>query len=106
MMRTVKKIANSDNCESYDIENPSFLSLKNRGLVNHDLVDAVEHENKVIGLSLQSEFGARTFKLIYDSLFKLLLTFGLSKGLIKFLSLMFIKLKLSVKFGHILYIIK
>ena len=34
MLRTVKKVANSDNCESYDIANPSFLSLKNRGLAN------------------------------------------------------------------------
>ena len=34
MMRTVKKVANSDNCESYDIADLSFLSLKNRGLAN------------------------------------------------------------------------
>ena len=33
-MRTVKKVANSYNCESLDIANPSFLSLKNRGLAN------------------------------------------------------------------------
>ena len=34
MMRTVKKVANSYNCESLEIANPSFLSLKNRGLAN------------------------------------------------------------------------
>ena len=34
MMRSAKKVANSYNCESLDIANPTFLSLKNRGLAN------------------------------------------------------------------------
>ena len=33
-MRTVKKVANSYNCESLELANPSFLSLENRGLAN------------------------------------------------------------------------
>ena len=43
MMRTVKKVANSYNCESLEIANPSFLSLKNRGLANPSKVANREH---------------------------------------------------------------
>ena len=43
MMRTVKKVAKSYNCESLEIANPSFLRLKNRGLANPSKVANREH---------------------------------------------------------------
>ena len=42
-MRTVKKVANSYNCESLEIANPSFFSLKNRGLAKPSKVANREH---------------------------------------------------------------
>ena len=47
-MRTVKKVANSYNCESYDIANPSFLSLKNRGLANSRKLRTVINANRFV----------------------------------------------------------
>ena len=61
MMRTVKKVANSYNCESLGIANPSFLSLKNRGLANPSKV-----ANREYCESLRAQFGWEWTFYIYS----------------------------------------